>query len=54
MEKLLYRPSEAAAVLGISKTVLYQPDTSQPDPLHQRRQVPVHHCRCPTRVRTDT
>jgi excisionase family DNA binding protein len=23
MEKLLYRPSEAAAVLGISKTVLY-------------------------------
>jgi excisionase family DNA binding protein len=23
MEKMLYRPSEAAAVLGISKTVLY-------------------------------
>lgn len=23
MEKLLYRPAEAAAVLGISKTVLY-------------------------------
>jgi excisionase family DNA binding protein len=23
MDKLLYRPSEAAAVLGISKTVLY-------------------------------
>lgn len=23
MEKLLYRPSEAAAMLGISKTVLY-------------------------------
>ena len=47
MDKLLYRPREAATVLGISKTVSVWADSLQPNPLDQGRQVPVHHRRCP-------
>ena len=54
MDKLLYRPREAAAVLGISKTVLYGFIWANPGPLHQGRQVPLHHRRCLARVRTNT
>jgi len=44
MEKLLYRPREAAAVLGISKTLLYGLiRANRIHPLHQGRQIPVHH-----------
>jgi len=54
MDKLLYRPKEAAVVLGISKSVLYGLIRAKPDPLDQGRQVPLHHRRCPARVRTNS
>jgi excisionase family DNA binding protein len=43
MDKLLYRPREAAAVLGISKTILYGLIRSNRISFHQGRQIPVHH-----------
>ena len=51
MEKLLYRPKEAAQALGISRDKLYDLLQAWAASVGQGRRCAVHHCRRPARVR---
>jgi excisionase family DNA binding protein len=54
MDKLLYRPREAAAALGISKTVLYDLIRSNRIRSIKDGKFPVHHRRRAPRLRPNT